>query len=288
MKFGIYYAYWEKEWQADYKYYIKKVAKLGYDILEIAATPIVDYSDDQIEEIKNCARENGITLTVGHGPSKEHNLSSTDVSIRKKGIEFYETLFDKLEKMDVHLIGGALNTYWPVNYDVDVDKTGDWNRGVEGIREIAKIAEEKGITLCIEVMNRFETYLLNTAEEGVKFVQEVDAPNVKVLLDTFHMNIEEDSIGGAIRTAGKYLGHMHIGESNRKVPGKGHLPWAEIHEALNDIGYDNAVVMEPFEKMGGKVGTDIKVWRDLSDGASEQALDDRARQALEFSRYILA
>jgi D-psicose/D-tagatose/L-ribulose 3-epimerase len=107
------------------------------------------------------------------------------------------------------------------------------------------------------------------------------------MLDTFHMNIEEDSIGGAIRTAGSYLGHLHTGECNRKVPGKGRTPWREIGEALKDINYDGGVVMEPFVRMGGTVGSNIKVWRDISNGANEEQLDRDAQEALEFSRYML-
>jgi D-psicose/D-tagatose/L-ribulose 3-epimerase len=90
------------------------------------------------------------------------------------------------------------------------------------------------------------------------------------MLDTFHMNIEEDSFGAAIRAAGPLLGHFHTGENNRRVPGKGRLPRHEIGTTLREIGYDGAVVMEPFVKMGGGIGSDIN-----------------ARQSLAFSRYVL-
>ena len=119
------------------------------------------------------------------------------------------------------------------------------------------------------------------------FVEEVGKPNVKVMLDTFHMNIEEDSFGAAIRTAGRHLGHFHIGENNRRVPGKGVIPWKEIAEALRDIGYQGSIVMEPFVRSGGTIGNDIKVWRDLSNGATEAELDEDARAALTFCRYVL-
>jgi D-psicose/D-tagatose/L-ribulose 3-epimerase len=102
------------------------------------------------------------------------------------------------------------------------------------------------------------------------------------------MNIEEDSFGQAIRAAGPLLGHFHTGEANRRVPGTGRLPWHEIGAALREIAYDGAVVMEPFVKMGGSVGRDIKVFRDLSDGADEAKMDEMARQGLEFSRFVLA
>lgn len=287
MKYGIYYAYWEQEWEADYIYYIEKAARLGFDILEIAASPLPGYSDKQLAELRACAEANGIILTVGHGPSAEQNLSSSDPDVRKNAMAFFTDLLKRLYKLNVHTIGGALYSYWPVDYTRPIDKKGDWERSVESVSKIAGVAEACGVNYCLEVLNRFENYLLNTAREGVEFVKQVGHPNVKVMLDTFHMNIEEDSIGGAIRTAGPYLGHLHTGECNRRVPGKGRIPWKEIGEALHDIGYNGGVVMEPFVRMGGTVGSNIKVWRDISCGADESKLDLDAREALAFSRYML-
>lgn len=139
----------------------------------------------------------------------------------------------------------------------------------------------------MEVLNRFEEPYLKYFGRSVKFVTEVGMDNVKVMLDTFHMNIEESSIGDAIRHAGKHLGHFHTGECNRMVPGKGRTPWREIGDALREIEYDGTVVMEPFVRMGGQVGSDIKVWRDISKGAGEDRLDEDARRAVEFQRYML-
>jgi len=287
MKHGIYYAYWEQQWQADYLHYIKKAAHLGFDILEIAATPLPDYSDQKLRDLRECAEANGITLTCGHGPSAGQNLASCDPAVRKNAKAFYTDLLQRLEKLDIHLIGGGIYSYWPVDYSLPIDKPGDWGRSVEGVAEVAEVARECGVSYCLEVLNRFEGYLLNTSGEAVKFVNEVNHPNVKMMLDTFHMNIEEDSIGGAIRQAGPFLGHFHTGECNRRCPGKGRTPWREIADALKDINYQGSVVMEPFVRMGGQVGSDIKVWRDISHGADESGLDADARAALEFSRYML-
>ena len=287
MKHGIYYAFWENEWNGDFLYYIEKVAKLGFDVLEIAAHHINSYNAQQLADIRQCAKDNGIILTAGIGPTKEKNLSSSDAVVRKAGDAFFRETLTNIAKLDVHLIGGALYSYWPIDYSKPVDKIGDRARGIEGIAGIADFANDLGINLCMEVLNRFENHVLNTAAEGVAFVKEVGKPNVKVMLDTFHMNIEEDSIGGAIRTAGSLLGHLHTGECNRRVPGKGRTPWREIGEALRDIGYDGTIVMEPFIKMGGTVGSDIKVWRDLSQGADEAQMDKEARDALTFQRYML-
>lgn len=287
MKHGIYYAYWEQEWNGDYIHYIKKVSKLGFDILEIAAHQIIDYKASQLADIRKCAQDHNIILTAGIGPTEEKNLSSADEKVRIAGRAFFKETLEQISKLDVHTIGGALYSYWPINYSKPVDKAGDRERGIVEMRDMADFAADLDINLCLEVLNRFENHILNTAAEGVEYVKEVNKPNVKLMLDTFHMNIEEDSISGAIRAAGPLLGHFHTGECNRKVPGRGRTPWKEIGEALREINYNGAVVMEPFVKMGGTVGSDIKVWRDLSEGASDEQIDKAAHDALVFSRYML-
>jgi D-psicose/D-tagatose/L-ribulose 3-epimerase len=287
MKHGIYYSYWEHEWSAKFGPYIEKVAKLGFDIIEVAAHHINEYSDAELAVIRQSAKDNGIILTAGIGPSKTKNLSSEDAAVRAAGKAVFERTLSNVAKLDIHTIGGALHSYWPIDYSQPVDKAGDYARGVEGIHGIADFANDLGINLCIEVLNRFENHVLNTAAEGVAFVKDVGKNNVKVMLDTFHMNIEEDSFGEAIRTAGPLLGHFHTGESNRRVPGKGRMPWHEIGLALRDINYTGAVVMEPFVKTGGTIGSDIKVWRDLSGGADLAKMDEDARNALAFSRFVL-
>lgn len=287
MKHGIYYAYWEKEWEADYVYYVEKAARLGFDILEIGAKPLPDYSEEQIRALREAAEKNHIMLTCGYGPAADQNIGSDDPAVRQNGLAWYERLFQVMEKLDIHFLGGAVYFYWPVDYSKPVCKERDWKNAVSGMKELAASAKRYDIVLGTEVLNRFEGYLLNTAEEAVAFVKEVGMDNVKVHLDTFHMSIEEESISGAIRTAGSYLGHLHTGERNRMVPGRGTMPWREIGEALADIGYDGAVVMEPFVQIGGTVGADIKIWHDTSRGADEERLDEEARKALEFQRYQL-
>lgn len=156
------------------------------------------------------------------------------------------------------------------------------------IRVKGAAGETVCITLCMEVLNRFEGYLLNTAEEGVRYVREVNEDNVKLMLDTFHMNIEESSMTEAIRQAGPLLGHFHTGEPNRMPPGAGRMPWFEIGLALQSIGYEGPVVMEPFVRPGGTVGQNIKIWRDLTGHAlTTEELDEMAKQAVQFQKYVL-
>lgn len=287
MKFGIYYAYWEDQWKADYFKYIEKAAKLGFDFLEIACTPINGYDRQTLLDFRKAAVDNGIFLTAGHGPSASQNLASADPAVVKNAKAFFTELLKRLEILDIHTIGGGIYSYWPVDYSKPIDKPADWARSVANVREMGRVAADCGVDYCLEVLNRFEGYLLNTAAEGVAFVKEVGVPSVKVMLDTFHMNIEEDSIGGAIRSTKGFLGHFHTGECNRRVPGRGRTPWTEIAAALKAIGYTGNVAMEPFVRMGGQVGADIKVWRALEADLSEAKLDADAKEALEFERRVL-
>lgn len=285
MKYGIYYAYWEKQWGTDYRRYIEKAAKTGFDVLEICCASLPLMSDTEISELRSVEERCGITLTAGYGPKANQNIASSDCRIVDNALSFWDKVFKVLYKLDVHIVGGGLYCYWPVDYSKPVDKAGDFERSVIGIKRMADMAGEYDIDLCMEVLNRHEGYLLNTAQEGVDFVNKVDKSNVKVMLDTYHMNMEEDSMVDAIYTAGKKLGHFHIGENNRKLPGQGTIiRWNDIAQALKHIGYIGSVVMEPFVQMGGQVGNDIKVWRDISNGATEQMLDDQAGKSVHFIR----
>jgi D-psicose/D-tagatose/L-ribulose 3-epimerase len=283
MKFGIYYAYWEKQWGADYRKYIEKAARLGFDILEISCASLPNMPDAEICDLRNEKERYGIALTAGYGPKASENIASSDSRIVDNALAFWDKVFKVLYKLDVHIAGGGLYCYWPVDYTKPIDKEGDLERSITGVRKMAEIAGEYDIDLCMEVLNRHEGYLLNTAKEGVDFINKVNMSNIKVMLDTYHMNMEEDDMCDAIFTAGKKLGHFHIGENNRRLPGQGTIiKWDDIAQALKHIGYESAVVMEPFIQTGGQVGNDIKVWRDISHGATEQMLDDQARESVHF------
>lgn len=287
MKYGIYYAYWEKEWGGQFIPYIKRVRDLGFDILEVACGNFHQETDSFFHDLKSTAELYDITLTGGYGPRIEHNLASPDKIAVENTFAFYADVFRKMAIAGIRSIGGALYSYWPVDFNKKMDKPGDFERSVAGMKRLADLAADEGITLNMEVLNRFEGYLLNECQECVKYVKAVDRPNVKVMLDTFHMNIEEDSFTQAIQLAGSLLGHVHVGEANRRPPSpQGRMPWKEIGDALNSIGYNGNVVMEPFVTMGGQVGKDISIWRDLSHGASEAQLDADAARSVQFLREL--
>ena len=287
MKYGIYYAYWEKEWGGQFVPYVEKCARLGFDILEVATGAFYLENDAFFRELGNAARQNGIRLTGGYGPRPEHNLASKDSAAVEKAFAFYADMFRKMELAGIDRLGGALYSYWPVDFHAPMDKPGDTARSIERMKHLADMAADHGITLGMESLNRFEGYMINECYECVDYVKAVGKPNVKVMLDTFHMNIEEDSMIDAIHLAGSLLGHFHVGEANRRPPRPGgRIDWAAIGQVLKDIDYQGDIVMEPFVTMGGQVGKDISIWRDLSHGASEAELDKDAADSVAYLRSL--
>lgn len=285
---GIYYAYWEKEWDADFIPYVKKAKRLGFDTLEINAGAIVDMTSAARKELAKIAESEGINLTYCIGLPGKYDVSSLDNAVRKNGVDFVGKILDGMYEMGGKTIGGIIYATWPMVGVPDIaTKQKMREQSLISLKELMKKAEQYDINYCLEIVNRFEQCLLNCAAEGVDYLKELNSPNAKLLLDTFHMNIEEDSIGDAIRSAKGVLGHFHIGECNRKTPGVGRMPWDEIFTALSDIEYQGAVVMEPFIKTGGQVGSDIRVFRDLSNNATESQMDDMAAAAAKFVKENL-
>ena len=152
---------------------------------------------------------------------------------------------------------------------------------------IIKTAEEYGVIYCVEAVNRFEGCLINTAKEAVAYVDAIDSPNIGVLLDTYHMNIEENSFSEAIKLAGDKLISFHTGDNNRRCPGRGHIDFDEIFRALSEIHFHGRIVSEPFVAQGGEVGRDIFVWRDLEEDMSQEYRDKEAKYLLEYERNML-
>lgn len=287
MKFGTLYSYWGNEWSCDYPAVAKKLKMLGFDIIEIGAGHLLDMSDAQLKELKAVTNDLGLLITSNIGPRKEFDVASSDTQVRKRAIVYLCDIMKKMDEIDSRSLVGVTYTYWPNDFS-DLDKEAIWERGVKSVKQMGEFADSVGIDICLEVVNRFETLVLNTAAEGVKFCEEVGKKRVKLLMDTFHMNIEEDNICDAFRTAAPYLGHIHVGEANRKLPGMGSLPWRQIGATLHEIGFDGNVVMEPFMLAGGAVARDVKVWRDLSNGATTEEMDEMIRESLVFLRNSFA
>ena len=233
-----------------------------------------------------------IHSTYSIGLEAKYDLASDDPAVRENGIRHVTRILESMPKVGAAILNGVSYAGWQALPDHGItldEKRRKEELALESMSRLMKVAEDCGVLYCCEVVNRFEQYLLNTAKEGVEFVKRLGSPNARVLLDTFHMNIEEDSMVDAILEAGPWLGHFHVGENNRRPAGStNRLPWKDMAAALKQVNYQGAIVMEPFVLMGGTIPYDIKVWRDLSSGAGEAGLDEMAGRACRFLKELTA
>ena len=152
----------------------------------------------------------------------------------------------------------------------------EWGWCVETLTQVAQHAEREGVTLALEPINRFETYFLNIVEDVLELVEEIGSPNIKVHVDTFHANIEEKDTAAAIRAAGANLGHFHVSESDRGVPGTGQVHWRDIFSALKEIGYDGWAAIESFGSHMEEIRAAAAIWRPLAPNDEAIAVEGLA------------
>jgi D-psicose/D-tagatose/L-ribulose 3-epimerase len=282
MKFGTGYAYWGINWECDYIALTNKVADIGFDILEIGADHLYHMSDEEIVKLKREGEKRGIEFTTNSGPSKENDFASSIPAVREHGVQYFIKVLQNMKKLGSKTLVGAIYSFWPTDF-VNTNKEAAWETSIACLQELSKTAEDLDIECALEVLNRNETYILTDCEEAIEYVGKVGSKNINILLDTYHMNIEEDNMYDAIRKAGELLGHLHVGECNRKLPGMNNsINWPEIGKALRDINYKKAVVMEHFMLVGGQVGHDIRVWRDLSNNATTEQMDQNIKDSLVY------
>src|SRR6266498_4052417 len=153
---------------------------------------------------------------------------------------------------------------------------------VTNLKALAAHAAKKGVDLCIEPLNRFETVFLNTCAQGLKLLKAVGAKNVKLHLDTFHMNIEEKNQAAAIKKAGKHLAHFHACGSDRGTPGGDHIKWKPIVKALKAVGYKGDVVIESFTTDVKVIARAAAIWRRI-----EPTRNEIATKGIKFLKRML-
>ena len=287
MRYGIVYGYWNRDWEGEYDETIRRAKANGFDYLEVFAARLLTLSDAELERIQGVLAEHDMQFNYLVGLDADHDVASLDESIRQAGVEQLKQMLRVIHKMGGNKLSGINFAGW-MSFTYCARKAECFDASVKSMKEVAQLAQELGITICLEITNRFEQFLLNTAEEAMAYVKAVDSPAVKVLLDSFHMMVEEDNSAEAIKLCGDKLGHFHVGENNRKVPGKGMMRWDIVREGLKAIGYDGDITFEPLVLTGGTVMSGSNIWRDMTRGASPEEMDAEAREGLAFIKDLLA
>ena len=252
----------------------KKFKEWGFDTVEI---PIEDPSHIDTAKVKAAADKAGIaigSICAAMGPGRDLRGSDED---QKTGSAYIRSLIDQAAELGCpRIIGPLYSVVGLIGSHEDAVKKQHFDLVVKNLKPLAAHAASKGIELCIEPLNRFETDFLNTVDQGLKLVKAVGAKNVKLHLDTFHMNIEEKNQPEAIRKVGGLLGHFHACGTDRGTPGNDSLQWKPIVQALKEVGYDGDVVIESFTTDVKVIARAAAIWRKI-----EPKRDDIAVKGLE-------
>ncbi|MCS7145920.1 MAG: sugar phosphate isomerase/epimerase [Aigarchaeota archaeon] len=277
VKYGVHLFLWAERLDRSSLHLIEKTKRFGFDGVEI---PLMELELIDVAATKRELKKHGVEAVGALGLNIDTDITSDDEKVRKKGIEFMKRCVDVIAQLDGDAINGVIYTAWgKITGKRRTEE--EWKRSAEALKVVCKYARDYGVNLCLEPINRFETYFLNTAEDAVKLAKDIGEQNIKVHLDTFHMNIEEKNFFKPIKLAGELLFHVHCSENDRGIPGTGHVNWDQVFEALSQIGYDRWLVIESFLPGMSKFASSAAIWRDLAPSA-----DVIASEGLKFLRSM--
>lgn len=248
---------------------LKKIKEIGFDGVEV---PIFNTFPEHWYAWRKKLDELGLERVCDTFCGAETNLISPIAEVREAGLIFLK------ECVDCAVILGSDKLMGPFHSALGIF-TGkpanlqEWTWAVEAIQELSEYADTMGITIGLEYLNRFELYLTSCIDELIRFVDDVNRPNCKIMFDTFHANIEEKNVGEAIRKAGDRITLIQLSENDRSTPGKGNVDWTSAFQAIKDIDYQGVLSIEAFSP---KLPA-ANIWRKMFE--SEEQL---MREGLEF------
>ena len=248
-----------------------KVKLMGYDVLEVCIEDPAILSPDAMNV---AAKKYGLDISICGAFGPDRDISHEDPKIRRQGIAYLNTCVDFAAEVGSPFVCGPMYSATGKTRllsPVEREQQFDW--AVESIVTVAGYAQANGVGLAIEPLNRFETDLINTLEQGVELCRAVNLDNVGLLIDTFHMHIEEKSLTESIRMAAPYIFHVQVSENDRGTPGKGQVHWDEFFAALNEINYEGSIVVESFLPTVKEIARAVSLWRAVAPSMDALATD---------------
>lgn len=259
----------------------EKVAGWGYDHVEVC---LEDPTRLSARTVARAASDAGLSVLVCGAFGPDRDVSHSDPVQGAQGVEYLRECVDFAAEVGSPLVSGPMYAATGQARLLErAQREAQWERAVSGLREVGMYSETVGVRLAVEPLNRFETDLVNTVEQGLRLCADIGLDNVGLMLDTFHMNIEEKSVPEAILTAGPRLFNFQASENDRGTPGSGHIPWTEAVDALRRIGYPGGVVVESFLPTVKEIARAVSMWRPVAS-----SMDALAADAATYLRPLLS
>ncbi|RWE95068.1 sugar phosphate isomerase/epimerase [Mesorhizobium sp.] len=246
--------------QGDLERTLANTKEAGFDLIEFS---YLDPANVDVGGLAKRIAELDLGVAISIGLPADGDISSADKAIAARGVEILNRTIALTRDLGGRKVAGILSTSHGLQ--TEAPTRDQWNRSAATLAKVAETAKAAGVTLNLEIVNRFESNLLNTAAQGLAFIDDTGSDNIFLHLDTFHMNIEEADVGLAIRHAAKKIGYVHIGESHRGFLGTGNIDFAAIFDALTAIGYSDDISFESFssEIVDENLSKKTAIWRNL-------------------------
>ncbi|HJO92872.1 MAG TPA: sugar phosphate isomerase/epimerase family protein [Victivallales bacterium] len=266
MKFSIHLSMLCRKWTDDISIYLDDIKKMGYDAVELS---LFGTDKNSIKENAEKIKMNALDLTCGTGLGENQDLSSEDKIKRENGIDYLKDSVELVSQCGGKILNGVLYAPWQ-GFSKE-NKKDRWKRAADSFHQLEDILNKNNVRLNLEVLNRFESDFFNTLEEGAEFIEMVNSENIKLLADTFHMNIEESDMFTNINKYFDSIGIFHISENHRGVPSTGHINWYEFLKTLYRKKYAGYLTLESFIEQGTDVGNALFIWRNLGKNPLKEA-----------------
>jgi D-psicose/D-tagatose/L-ribulose 3-epimerase len=277
LSFGGHALVWAGDWsEASARNAASSANRAGYDYIEML---MIDPDSIDVAMTKDVLAEYDLFATASLGLSPTTDVTSTNPSIVKKGDELLRKAVDKLHGLGATELCGVI--YCSLGKYPGPASAENRANSISAVQRLSDYAADKGVNINLEVVNRYETNIINTGKEGLKFLEAVNRPNAYLHLDTYHMNIEEDGMSEAVLEAGDALGYVHIGESHRGYLGSGNVDFDTFFGALKKINYQGPITFESFSSVvvDPELSNALCIWRNLWDDS-----DDLAAHALKYMK----
>ncbi|MEW6237460.1 MAG: sugar phosphate isomerase/epimerase family protein [Candidatus Omnitrophota bacterium] len=267
MKIGLNLLLWDGTITDKHIAVMEKLKEIGFDGVEF---PIFSFDRAQAKRLRTHLDRLQLACTITSCVPKEANPISEDAAIRKAALNHMKKTIEIAQILGAETIAGPFTA--PVGYIVGRPRTDDeWKWGLDVMRKVAAAAEKTGVMLALEALNRFETFFINTSADACQFADEVNHPNFNIMWDTFHANIEEESIPKAMKAAAKRIVHVHVSENHRGIPGAGHIRFGEVFKCLKEMKYDRWLTVEAFGSALPELAAATCIWRPLFADSYELA-----------------
>jgi D-psicose/D-tagatose/L-ribulose 3-epimerase len=240
-----------------------KISAMGFDVVEIA---VEDPTLIDIRKVKAGLEKYHLKAMVcgAFGPSRD--LTHEDVSVHENCFSYIEACFDFCNELGTGFLGGPMYSAVGKARMVPADqRKREWDLAVKNLRKVSDMAAARGLQIALEPLNRFESDLVNNTDDVLRLIADIDHPAAKVMLDGFHMNIEERDIVKAIISAGDKLIHMQVSENYRGTPGTGQTRWNDYREGLTAINYKGVVSIESFTPENRELAGAVCFWHPMAE-----------------------